>query len=347
VAQHIESLRLLESAERYRAESEQASRRLTREGWKEYMESNTAENLSYIYDLKEVRSFAGNGQADESALSVPLKVRDEILGKFAIQGLDVNDSESIELANAVAERLGAHIESLRQADQTQSALAQSEKLFNATSALTQATDLQELVLAAVTTLNIPVVNRALLAVFNYAPDGKMDGMRVVANWWNGTGHEATAVGTYYSSEALRVLSIFTSPTPVFFNDMYNDGRVDTASLEVVKRLNVRAMVGLPLFAGPRQIGTLILEAEEVHNFSQEDIRLFTALAPQIATLLESRRQFEQAQKQAERESMLNAISQKIQSATSVEAVLQIAARELGHALSAPMTIAQLSMKDKS
>ena len=49
------------------------------------------------------------------------------------------------LANAVAERLGAHIESLRQYDQTQSALALSEKLFDSSRSLTQATDLQELV----------------------------------------------------------------------------------------------------------------------------------------------------------------------------------------------------------
>src|SRR5258706_3977836 len=347
VAQQLESLRLLESAERYRAESEQASRRLTREGWKEYMDANTGENLSYLYDLKEVRSVAGNGQDDESALSVPLKVRDETVGRLAVEGLTIDDHDSLELANAVAERLSAHIESLRQAEQTQSALAQSEKLFDATRALTQATDLQDLVVAAVTTLNIPVVNRALLAVFNHNSDGTLEGMNVVANWWSGTGYEATPVGTHYSSQQLRVLSIFTSPTPIFFNDMYNDERIDAPSLEIVKRLNVRAMVGLPLFLGPRQLGTLILESEEVHNFSQDDIRLFTALAPQIATLLESRRQFERAQQQANRESALNVISQKIQSATSVEAVLQIAARELGHALGAPMTIAQLSMKDKS
>ena len=89
-----------------------------------------------------------------------------------------------------------------------------------------------------------------------------------------------------------------------------------------------------------------MESEEPHNFTQDETRLYIALAPQIATVLENRRQFEKAQKQAERESTLNVISQKIQSATTVEAVLQIAARELGHALGAPMTIAQLSMKDK-
>jgi len=110
---------------------------------------------------------------------------------------------------------------------------------------------------------------------------------------------------------------------------------------------VRAMVGLPLFLGSRQLGTLILESEEVHNFSQEDIRLFTALAPQIATILENRRQYEQAQRQAERESMLNTIGQKIQSATTVDAVLQIAARELGRALDAPLTIAQLGVGTKA
>jgi K+-sensing histidine kinase KdpD len=90
----------------------------------------------------------------------------------------------------------------------------------------------------------------------------------------------------------------------------------------------------------------MLQAEEPHSFTQEETRLFSSLAPQIATVLENRRQYERAQQQVERESTLNVISQKIQSATTVEAVLQIAARELGHALGAPMTIAQLSMKDK-
>ena len=112
-----------------------------------------------------------------------------------------------------------------------------------------------------------------------------------------------------------------------------------------ERVNLRAVAVLPLFSGTRQIGALILEAEEPHTFTPEETRLFASLAPQIATVLENRRQFERAQKQAERESTLNLISQKIQSATSVEAVLQIAARELGHALGAPLTIAQLGVKD--
>ena len=118
-------------------------------------------------------------------------------------------------------------------------------------------------------------------------------------------------------------------------------------MEIVKKLNLRAVAVLPLHVGTEQIGVLLLEAEEPYNFTQDETRLFTAMAPQIATVLDNRQQYERAQKQAEREGMLNTINQKIQSATSVEAVLQIAARELGHALGAPMTIAQLSMKEQN
>ncbi|MDD2922579.1 MAG: GAF domain-containing protein, partial [Anaerolineales bacterium] len=67
VAQQIENLRLLDSAERYRAEAEESSRRLTREGWDDYLETATKGKLSYMYDLKDVKPYNGNGSADASS----------------------------------------------------------------------------------------------------------------------------------------------------------------------------------------------------------------------------------------------------------------------------------------
>lgn len=344
VAQQIENLRLLESSERYRNEAEQASRRLTREGWKSYAEKS-AESLQYIYDLNQVRPL--NGDHVETAAAIPLKVRDEVVGKVAVQGLDKNDAEALSLANAVAERLGAHIEGLRQYDQTQSALAQSEKLFEASRRITQAADLQELTAVAVEAINIPVINRAILTTFNYGAEGAVESLDVIANWWNGTGNQVTEVGTHYPSNVVRMMQTFISPTPLFFEDGFTDERVDATTMQLVKRLNLRAVAVLPLQAGANQIGVLMLEAEEPYSFKEEEKRLFVALGPQISTVLENRRQFERAQGQAKREATLNLINQKIQSATSVEAVLQIAARELGTALGAPMTVAQLSLKEKT
>jgi GAF domain-containing protein len=345
VAQQVENLRLLESTERYRIEAEQAMQRVTREGWKNYLETGIGK-LGYLYDRKEVVPVEADHRNGKDAVTLPIKVRDEEVGKLALMEIDRNDKQSIELANEVAERLSAHIESLRQFTQTQSALAQSEKLFAASRELTRTTDLQGLVKATVNSVGISEIDRAILGVLHYDSNNEPDGMTITANWASSTDLPATPVGTYYPKEALKTLSLFMGPEPLFFNDMLNDERVDERMKDVPHRLNYRAVAALPLFSGSRQNAVLLLEGKEPHNFTPDEMRLFAALAPQIATVMENRRQYEQAQKQAERESALNVISQKIQSATTVEAVLQIAARELGHALGAPLTIAQLGIKDK-
>ncbi len=105
----------------------------------------------------------------------------------------------------------------------------------------------------------------------------------------------------------------------------------------------RAEMAVPLIVGDRVLGVLDVQSDQVDHFTQEDVSIQTTLAAQIAIALQNARTLSQTQRQAERESMLNTIGQKIQSATSVEAVLQIAARELGRALDAPLTIAQLGM----
>ncbi len=105
----------------------------------------------------------------------------------------------------------------------------------------------------------------------------------------------------------------------------------------------RAEMAVPLIVGDRVLGVVDVQSDQIDHFTQEDVSIQTALAAQIAIALQNARTLTQAQRQAERETMLNTIGQKIQSATTVEAVLQIAARELGRALDAPLTIAQLGM----
>lgn len=107
----------------------------------------------------------------------------------------------------------------------------------------------------------------------------------------------------------------------------------------------RSELAVPMIVGDRVLGVFDAQADQADHFTDDDIRIQTTLAAQVAVALQNARTFSLAQQQAERESRLNLISQKIQSATSVEAVLQIAARELGHALGAPRTIAQLSVRD--
>jgi GAF domain-containing protein len=349
IAVAIESTRLRQEMDERLAEVDHLYRAMSHEGWQVYRQMEDLPT-GFIYNQMTVVPIQETEPAKGSFISQPIAVPGgETIGTVSIADDPQHplSSEDLSVVQQISEQIALALESARLFDQTQTALAQSEKLFDASRRLTQATDLQELMVAIVTTLGISEANRALLTSFDFDSAGEVEQMNVVANWWNGTGQEVTPIGTRYPLEVIRAMPMFVSPTPVFCNDAFHDERVDATTMELVKSLNLRAVAVLPLRLGSHQIGTLILEAEEPYNFTPDEIRLFTSLAPQIATVLENRQQYERAQRQAEREAMLNAINQKIQSATSVEAVLQIAARELGHALGAPMTIAQLSMKDQN
>ena len=128
LAQHIDNLRLLAQAESYRSEAEQAVRRLTREGWQDYSNTVQVESTGYAYDLDRVRPLKSNGdRASAGGTPIPLTVRDEVIGELAVDQAATSE-ESMEIIEAVARQLGAHIENVRLSEQNELRAAELEKL---------------------------------------------------------------------------------------------------------------------------------------------------------------------------------------------------------------------------
>jgi GAF domain-containing protein/HAMP domain-containing protein len=385
IAIAVQNANYLAEIEKARAEVEEQARRLVRANYTEYMDTfHQSKEIGYLTDENKTIPLTEEQQTSpaENALIAPISITGEEIGSLMVELKGKSPiARTDEFLTSVSRQVAQQIENLRlldnaeryrteaeeqtrqtksaleqveeQALQTQAALARAEtqarltqKISDAGLFFARSTNLQELVKTAAETMEIPEINRVVLEIFNYNSQNEITGVDVLANWWNGFGHGPTPVGTHYPIEILPLLSLFITPDPIFIKDAFYDARIDNVSMEVVKKLDIHAVAVLPLFSGDLQIGFLLMESEQTYQFKPDEMRLFSAMAPQISTVLESRRQFERAQQQAERESALNLISQKIQSATTVEAVLQIAARELGHALGTPMTVAQLSMKDK-
>ena len=351
VAQQIENLRLLESAERYRSEAEKASRLQTMEGWQKYVEARSQDRLAYLYDTKEVRPQGQITDQDKnlSMLALPLKARDQLIGKLSIQGLTKEDQESAELVNAVAERLSAHIENLRLFEETrlgQLELDQRARRLAAVAQISTASS-QELEVEKLLNTVVHLTQRhfALYHAHIFLYNEATQELQITAcGWKEGDEHEGTheTVSIPLSKEQSLVARAARTRQAVIINDV----RSDPSWLPNPLLPDTRAEMAVPLVIGDEVLGVLDVQADRLNAFSEEDANIQTTLASQVATSLQNARSFARAQKQAERESTLNAISQKIQSATSVEAVLQIAARELGHALHVPLTVAQLSMKSQ-
>jgi signal transduction histidine kinase/HAMP domain-containing protein len=130
VAQQIENLRLLETAERYREEAEQITRRLTHEGWEDYTETLDGGSLGFAYDLGEVVSFSGDGHQDASkALAFPLSIREEAIGQLTVDK-GVSTTEAQEIIQVVASQLSSHIENLRLSEQNERRAAELEQAVN-------------------------------------------------------------------------------------------------------------------------------------------------------------------------------------------------------------------------
>lgn len=105
--------------------------------------------------------------------------------------------------------------------------------------------------------------------------------------------------------------------------------------------DTRSELAVPMMVGGNLLGVFDIQSDQVGRFTESDIYIQTALASLVGTSIQNVRTFERSQKQAELESLVNAIGQKIQRATSIEETLKVGIRELGLALGAPEVSASI------
>jgi GAF domain-containing protein len=328
VARQVENLRLLAEADQYRAEAEQATRRLIREGWESYRLDHAEGGSGFLYDRTKVVPLttgpetngneAGGDLAlagSEPDLSRPLQVRGETVGRLEVMQPAEADEATEELVTAVADQLSAHLESLRLSEQRESALAETEEqasrlaaLNRLSEALANAGSQDEVYrIAAAQIGEIVPADRLSLALrgedgasfdilaldkeLGAVPIGKLDSV------------EGTVVGVAFSEN--RVVNVSEA----------RYGHVP----------GIESFLVAPLAAGGQAFGTLNAGSNKQHAFAKRDVGLLLQAATLIAATLESRRLFAETQQRAEE---LAVISQMAQLRADELAVLN----EMGQAL---------------
>ncbi len=350
LGQHVENLRLLDQAERYRTEAEEALGRLTRQGWEKELAVHPQAETGYQYDMSAVSIIKESSSLEIApTLTHPLEIFGEKIGEISVLHGQPGAQETDDLVSKVGEQLSARVENLRLFYETQRSQVEVEKRARQLAAVaaistfsSQELDIDRMLASAV---HLTQRQFSLLHAHVYLFDEKTGEMKTAAcGWKEGDAHEGAHSDSVVplSDQVSLVARAARLRQPVILDDLHSQpGFQSGLFLEEA----VSAMA-VPLLTGDKLLGVLEVFSDQPNAFTQEDANIHTTLAAQVAISLQNARSFIQAQKEAERETLLNAIGQKIRAATSVEAVLQIAARELGHALGAPLTIAQLSMKDR-
>lgn len=130
LARHIDSLRLLGQASQYRLEAEEAARRLTREGWEEFMASQKDLGHGYAYHQNKVIPIlmdSGNGHKD--GLAQPITVRDEVIGELAADTPKESGEDTQRLIATISRQLSDHLEGLRLLEQAEQRRIEAEALL--------------------------------------------------------------------------------------------------------------------------------------------------------------------------------------------------------------------------
>lgn len=125
--------------------------------------------------------------------------------------------------------------------------------------------------------------------------------------------------------------------PIFIADVFQSSGWQANTLLP----DTKTEIAVPIAIGDEVLGVLDVQHDVTGGLTEGDIGLLQSVASQVAIAIRNASSFEQAKKQAERETLLNEINQRIQQAPSVDAVLQIAAAELGRALGGQATWVQL------
>lgn len=272
-----------------------------------------------------------------SEVALPISIGDQVLGVLDVQH-DVADGlgpEDVDALVSIANQVAVAIQNINQYEKTQKMAADLGVVANvsiATSTITETGHLlQEVVDLSKQSFNLYHVHIYLL---NETGD-----VLELASGAGEVGRKMVADGRQIPLNSEQ--SLVARAARIFEGVIANDVQADPDFLPNPLLPKTRAEMAVPMLVSGEVIGVLDVQAEQVNRFTDIDVNIQTTLASQIAVALQNARSFANAQKQAERETKLNLITQKIQSTATIEEAMQITVRELGHALGRRQTLVTL------
>lgn len=289
IAVAIESTSLNQEMEARLRELSTLQRFMSREGWDSYAiaKSGTA---GYWFDHTGVQPInQTNGKqkltpANARLVSQPLSVRGEVIGTLALQDepsrpLTAEDKIFLE---AVSEQVAEALEAARLFEQTQSALAEQERLSSELATVAEVSTAASTILE-IDTLLQSVVDLAKTS-FNlyhahvYLFDEESQAFSLKAGAGD-IGRLMTLEGREISLDAE---SLVARAGRLRRGVIENDVRKAVDFLPHPLLPETRAEMAIPMIVGDKLVGVLDLQSDQVGHFTTKDMEIHQTLASQIA-----------------------------------------------------------------
>lgn len=325
VAGALQNARFFATTAQTQQELNALTRRLTREGWSDYLAEQEEKILSFGYDLQQVETLTEQSNGHQPTIKMPLRVQGEAIGELALDEPETfADEEVQEIIRAVADQLSAHLENLRLTEQTQTALSETETLYQAITQL-NAAESYEAVIEALRqhALFSQGVSNISLNYFDrpYTDYQPAEWSNVLARW---SRLPLDAVQPRYPLKPFSAMfKLFNGNTPLVIDNFETfPGLDDNFRTLYIKQFQALSTIFIPLVAGGQWLGYVNAIYPEPQKFREADVRQLMTIAQQAAVTVQGIYLNQQREQALAKTDALYTGSNQITRAQTVDEVLK-------------------------
>ena len=300
LAQQVDNLRLIEEANRFREEAENAVRRLTRQSWIDYLSTADLSNFAFTYDQNQVQP-VNDPTALQGAWQIPIQVQNQQIGAVIASDLPEDDPEKTGLVKLAVERLSGHLESLRLSEQREQALAETSELYGLSGQLALAQTLQEILAVVTKPSEVLGAVGSQLFIHTHGQMGVVTDTELRANWQIGGQSTFSDVGRRFPIHQMAFAQLFVEDTnrePLFVEDVASAEFFDARTRAYLLDSNTHAIAVLPLMLANYALGIVLIKFDRPHSFSRTEKRLLSALSSQASVVVNNQLLLEQTRRRA-------------------------------------------------
>jgi PAS domain S-box-containing protein len=295
IAVAIESTGLRQEMSGRLRELNKLQRFMSREGWRSFQSRHEVDTRGYYFDHSSTHPLTfgksgGNGQIEltedgfktsefRQLVASPLTVRGEVIGTLAIQNDEDQplSTEDRELLESISIQVAEALESARLLEQTQKNATDMETVAQVGAAASTILQTEDL-LKTVVTLTQERFELYFVSVF------ALDEHEGILTRVSGTElpvpeeEENVSPIIELSREQSLIALVGRTKEAVVVNDVLADPRY--FSVPILP--DTRSEMIIPLVVGDEVLGVMDLQSDAVNRFGEDDVRIHTTLAAQVA-----------------------------------------------------------------
>ncbi|MCQ3975316.1 MAG: hypothetical protein DPW09_17880 [Anaerolineae bacterium] len=228
------------------------------------------------------------GDTITAELAIPIIIGERLVGALNIESEQPMSQEDAAGFEIIADQLGVAIENARLFAETQSALNQTQLLYQTSQRISTAMEVDEVIRAYLEQVAARGRYACSVVLYEFDDQGQRSAVIVRGQWTREKGLIHLAERIPYSRDDLD--PPLDAGQTITVSDAQTDPRIPPALRRVQLEAGRPALAFIPLMVRGQRIGLVVLSDVAPHAWEPADLHPYQATAAQLATAIDSRRQ---------------------------------------------------------